>query len=212
MDIYSFISSKDVAAHCRETGKTWNTFEMAVIIGRSDRTREEKHAAWRELIGNYPDMPTPGNRFGNIHQKLESIMSIEERELELFKTPGPGVFYKYSIFVLGSLDSDNPEHLAKVVAFSEGYNYGTEGWGYYVNENGCLYGDHIIGNDTYEYYKGKLEGNDRLLHYVSLYFKDEIEIASLLNMQCRIMMEHQLNNNFNIDSHGCYIPENLRAE
>ena len=48
MGIYSFIRSPDVAAHCRAIGKTWNTYEMAVIIGRSNRTREDRHEAWRE--------------------------------------------------------------------------------------------------------------------------------------------------------------------
>ena len=61
MDIYGFINSRDVAAHCREINKVWTPFEMAVIIGRSDKTMSEKHAAWRELITDYPDMPTVEN-------------------------------------------------------------------------------------------------------------------------------------------------------
>jgi len=47
---------------------------------------------------------------------------------------------------------------------------------------------------------------------MSVYFNDEIDIASLLNMQCKIMMEHQLNTNFSTNSHGCYIPEYKLAE
>ena len=73
-------------------------------------------------------------------------------------------------------------------------------------------GGHTYPYDCFEYYRGKLEGKDRLLHYVSLFYQNEIGIAELLNMQCRLIMEHQLNNHFNIDSHGCYIPENLLAE
>lgn len=44
MDIYSFLRSPDVAAHCRNINKTWNTFEVAVIISRSICTIHEKHA------------------------------------------------------------------------------------------------------------------------------------------------------------------------
>ena len=332
MDIYRFIDSKDVAAHCREIGKTWNTFEMAVIIGRSNKTTAERYEAWRELIDHYPDMQTPGNRHESIHKELAKHMVNEERKLAYFMTPQPGAVYRYDIwsdendcwsrstfqcvedaikaakemcddeaavirvekvydiyvnyeplsiiasldsvgnieslnfyalgsreertkmfpainpdiyfvdwggflcsdytyvdiptpfkrgdiltwgdhiFVLHSLDSDNPERLAKIVGLSNGYNYGTEGWGYFVNDNGCLYGDHISGNDAYEYYHGKLEGNNRLLHYVSLYYQDKIDLAALLNMQCRIILECQLSNNFNIDSHGCYVPVDLLAE
>jgi hypothetical protein len=89
----------------------------------------------------------------------------------------------------------------------------TCGWGYFVNMNGLLYGGHLLSKTAnYTHYKGKLEGNSRLLHYLSLYFKDEIGIAAMLNMQDRIMLECQLDNNFNIDSHGCYVPVNLLAE
>ena len=328
MDIYSFIRSKDVAAHCREIGKTWNTYEMAVIIGRSHRTIAEKHEAWCELIKSYPDMPTPENRFKSIHEEIEKLMDIQECELTLFMTPEIGAFYKHTIpsddiarwskytyqcfedallaakdswknvdvpeicvvkvfaktddntpeitatanadrdgnilflwfsgrqedlakmfpsatiddmddyicsdytyidiptpfkrgdiliwrryiFVLDSLDSDNPERLEENVERSSGYNYETGGLGYFVNDNGGLYGDHVDGNDTYRYYRGKLEGNNRLLHYVSLYFKGEIDIAALLCMQCRIILEHQLSSSFSLDLHGCYIPEHLHAE
>ena len=57
MDIYSFIKSKDVAAYCREINKTWNTFEMVIIIERCySKKIIERHKAWRELIDQYPDM------------------------------------------------------------------------------------------------------------------------------------------------------------
>jgi len=74
MDIYSFFRSADVAAYCRELNKTWNTYEMAIIIGRSQKTKAEKHEAWRDLIDNYPDMPTPKNRFESIHMELKKHM------------------------------------------------------------------------------------------------------------------------------------------
>jgi hypothetical protein len=87
-------------------------------------------------------------------------------------------------------------------------------WGYFVSEDGVLYGDHAYDFDCFEYYDGKLEENNRLLHYVSLYLKDEndIDLPALLNMQCRIVAEHHLKYSFHINSHGAYIRENLLAE
>jgi len=86
MDIYDFIRSRDVAAHCRKINKTWNTHEMAVIISRSNRTLEEKRSAWQELIDRHPDMPTPPNchgiEFDSIHKKLAEIMEFDRRVLE----------------------------------------------------------------------------------------------------------------------------------
>ena len=32
MDIYSYLNSKVVATYCREIGKTWTMYEMAIII------------------------------------------------------------------------------------------------------------------------------------------------------------------------------------
>ena len=98
IDIYNFINSPDVADYCREIGKVWTPFEMAVIIGRNTRhSMEEKHEAWRELIADYPDMPTPATpgypRFESLHQKLAEVISYEERALALFLSPEAGTFY-----------------------------------------------------------------------------------------------------------------------
>ena len=302
MDIYSFLRSKDVAEHCRAISKKWNTYEMAVIIGRSGRSTIEKHIAWKDLIDNFPDMPLPeptGLSFFNAEslyenpEKQKSIIEIlkgqikyDENILDLFMKLESNAFYKitaqegeeysskkYSsyedaifasrdienkdkdqdqnicikkiifetedewmtisaeldcdrnivswhhyffynsktnekllpyyeegkisdflydsftyveiptpfkrgdiltsrhadVFVLDSYDGDEPETLARGLSKGGPYNYETEGWGYFVNDNGCLYGDHACQIDFYEYYRGKLEGNNRLLHYVSLF-------------------------------------------
>jgi hypothetical protein len=50
MDIYDFINSSDVAAHCREINKQWDSFEMAVIIARSERPMVDKAIMQREFI------------------------------------------------------------------------------------------------------------------------------------------------------------------
>ena len=83
MDIYSFINSKDIAEHCRKLNKTWNTYEMAVIIGRSKRPLSERRDAWRELIKNFPNMPTHLDRhdckYDSIHQELIEILKLNDK-------------------------------------------------------------------------------------------------------------------------------------
>ena len=103
MNIYSFIRSRDVAEYCQSIGKTWNPVDMAVIIGRSNRrSLADKHAAWRELITDYPDMEIPGicregPSYGSLHERLAELINYEERVLELFKTPEANTFYKSEI-------------------------------------------------------------------------------------------------------------------
>ena len=117
---------------------------------------------------------------------------------------------KKNIFVLDCLDRDDP------VSFARHLDYGDDtdmaGWGFFVNENGILYGDHIWYYDRFVYFNGKLEGKDALLHYVNLFFYDKIRLPELLTMQCRILLEEQIENNLRIDTHGCYIIEELCAE
>ena len=251
MDIYSYLNSRDVAEHCRKINKTWNPFEMAVIIGRSCRPAKDKRGAWRELIENYPDMSvcrglelntenlnllrtrqdfTDYNDiiFDSIHQKLIEIMNGDDNTLNKyfiwFYVDIPLPFKRgdilisstnkvnSNIFVLESLDSDTPNEIERTLKRTGCDNYMTEGWGFFVDDCGVLYGDHIHQNDNYEYYNGKLEGNNQFLHYVSLYLREEIQLPALLNMQLRIVAEHLLNNHFLINSHGRYIPEDELVE
>jgi hypothetical protein len=334
MDIYSFIRSPDVAAHCRKIGKTWNTCETAVIISRSDRPTADKHAAWRELIDCYPDMPAMPNfhrvDFESTHKMLAETMDYERRILERFKTPESGAIYRYGVewtgktddssfftsfekadadlkdqwtrdeapricfekvimggagesagriscnfdyegnlyglcvsvtdeahanllpgtdrgnlwgdnlatlffidipspfkrgdlltyngngetdvFVLDSINRDDPERLARYLRGEAADGTDLTGWGFFVDDVGALYGDHAYDYDRFEYYTGRLEGKNRLLHYVGLYMTGEIGLPELLNMQCRIVAEQLLSNRFNINSHGCCIPESLLAE
>ena len=97
MDIYAFINSPDVAAHCCEINKTWTPFEMAVIIGRSRRPMIDRHTAWRALINEYPDMATPAtsyyDSYPSLHRLLAELIEYEERELALFKTSETGAVY-----------------------------------------------------------------------------------------------------------------------
>ena len=331
MDIYSFINSRDVAAHCRGINKVWTPFEMAVIIGRSRQPMTEKHEAWRELIADYPDMPTSKNihydSYDSFHKKLSEVIEYEECVLARFKMPEQGAVYMYKvrwygenkyshsvfnsfetaladakdrwnqteapeiimekvfaenrgclearlgydgnlyyvgthgdcsglfsdidfhreldlfmdmfyidipvpfkrgdiltiptnpapgerdpIFVLDWIDCDDKERLAR--RLSGGFGDGTDmiGWGFFVSDDGILYGDHTGYYDCFEYYRGKLNDEECLLHYVSLYLKNEIFLPELLAMQCRIMLTHQLNNNLRVNVHGRHILEYQLAE
>jgi DNA gyrase inhibitor GyrI len=92
-----FINSPDIAAHCREINHQFTTFEMAVIIWRSKRNMADKHAAWRAIITDYPDTPTPKNMhydsFDSTHEKLKEVIADDERRLALFKLTEPGAVY-----------------------------------------------------------------------------------------------------------------------
>jgi len=105
MDIYSFIDSEEIAEHCRSIGQTWTPFEMAVIIGYSNCTVVDKHTAWRELIANYPDMPTLEHynddstpkfvNYDSFHKKLIETIEYEEQVAALFMKQEEEAKYKY---------------------------------------------------------------------------------------------------------------------
>jgi hypothetical protein len=79
---------------------------MAVIVGYSLRTVTEKHTAWRELIDDYPDMPTlehyiynhAGNHkfvsYPSFHKKLNETIGYEEQVAALFMKQEVGAKYK----------------------------------------------------------------------------------------------------------------------
>ncbi|MCL2187953.1 MAG: hypothetical protein FWB87_04235 [Defluviitaleaceae bacterium] len=86
------------------------------------------------------------------------------------------------------------------------------GWGLYATEDGYVYGNHTALYYGFSYFKGKLRNNEYILHYVNLFMKGEIALTELLTMQCRIVMEHTLDDVLLKQSHGCYLPDNLLAE
>jgi len=85
-------------------------------------------------------------------------------------------------------------------------------WGFFVNENGILHGDHTTSYDSLVYYNGKFEGNYRLLHYLNLYFNEKLGLPEFVAMQNRIMIEKILNHNLHINWHGISVPDELLAE
>ena len=357
MDIYSFIRSKDVATHCRNIGKTWNTCEMATMIDRSNHTIADKHTAWQKLIEQYPDMSAimPNYHkvcFDSVHKKIAERIDYDQQAIKWFKTPENGALYTYGshtwgagnfttfekaltdlteswfnkrkelnpyfekaidtdlifgwsqngvpyiyfekkfpdlevgggaalcdcdgnlyklwvwvedevyakwfphvtknqktmvglyefefadlffidipipfkrgdlltcaghkkteVFVLDGCNIfDNPKQYARCLRGEIGDGSDLDGWGFFVNDAGVLYGDHTKDYDSFEYYNGELVGKDRLLHYVSLFISDKIRLPEFLTMQNRLIAEHLLNSNFRFDEHSGCIPEHLLCE
>jgi hypothetical protein len=91
MDIYKFLESPQIAEHCRKLGQTWNPFEMAIIIGHSERSIFQKHIAWRELMTNYPDVPTFETkdypRYESFHSRLLEFINYEEKIISSLEIP-----------------------------------------------------------------------------------------------------------------------------
>jgi len=88
MNIYNFLVSQDIAAHCEEIGHIFNPLEMAIIVALSEKTMKEKHMAWREIVSEYPDMPIHGSlnfkARDSLHDYLYDFISREEITLESF--------------------------------------------------------------------------------------------------------------------------------
>jgi hypothetical protein len=137
MNIYDYINhwtgkgdrSKDVAEHCKSIGQTWTPFEMAVIIGQSDRSIAEKHAAWCELIFDYPDMPTIPNYktpvYHSLHEALNELIAFEEC-IELFlKKQEKEVYYEYIVDMGWDSESDKVNQIYSqnnISMFEEAWN------------------------------------------------------------------------------------------
>jgi hypothetical protein len=117
-----------------------------------------------------------------------------------------------TIFVLEGLGIDDPKRQESRLRGEMSDGTDLIGWGLYVTDNGVLFGDHTGDYDGFIYYKGELEGNDRLLHYVSLFYQNRIRLPELLTMQNRIMFEKFLKDDLLTQSHGVYILDELLAE
>ena len=115
------------------------------------------------------------------------------------------------IFVLDSFDRDDPKWLEKH-ASGRLRSAAEKVRGFCVEESGQLY-DYVSEYDHEQlaYYRGKLEGHQRPLHYISLYLKDKIRLSELLTMQCKIILQH-MDNDLRIYTHGCRTLNDLPAE
>ena len=105
-DIYSFIPSRDIAAHCRALGHEFTPLEQAVIIYHSKKSLSERHNAWQNIIDTLPDMKVtewsglkhePRIYHESLHQFLAEYMRIENRLAERLKAKESDAVYSYSV-------------------------------------------------------------------------------------------------------------------
>jgi len=87
---YEWLISPDVAAYCEEIGHYFDSLEMAVIAEISGRPQKERHAFWREIIDQLPDMPVVAScnfkARDSLHELLAELIALEESEAaEFFK-------------------------------------------------------------------------------------------------------------------------------
>jgi hypothetical protein len=96
-DIYSYIPSRDIAAHCRKLQHEFNPLEQAFIVYLSDKTLAEKHKAWQKIIDTLPDMEVPEScdclKYDSLHRLLRDYMGVENRVVEMLKSDEPNAAY-----------------------------------------------------------------------------------------------------------------------
>jgi hypothetical protein len=101
MNIYDFFNSPDVAEHCQSIGHKLNAVESAVMVFKSkSRTIAEKHAAYKAIIAEHPDMELQEcGRLGHVksfHKALEEFVVYENSLLEHFLKPEQDAVYQYN--------------------------------------------------------------------------------------------------------------------
>ncbi|MDR2572365.1 MAG: hypothetical protein LBD23_18995 [Oscillospiraceae bacterium] len=143
MNIYDYFSSLDIVNHCKEIGHVFTSLEMTVIIDISDRTIEEKHAAWHEIIADYPDMPIPeSNGFDkghdSLHEYLKEYMAHTKKQINDFMTPRKDEVYHFSTFrKIGLYDSDDKDDNGLYTTFEKVWENLQE----WENEYSCAWKD-----------------------------------------------------------------------
>ena len=100
MDIYSFIHSKDIEAHCRKIKHEFTPIESAYLIWQSAKySIEEKHKAYRELIETTENRAfTKESRQYRLHNFLEQYMEVENKLLDIFYDSGDAAAYSTWVY------------------------------------------------------------------------------------------------------------------
>ncbi|MCL2153158.1 MAG: hypothetical protein FWH57_09430 [Oscillospiraceae bacterium] len=110
MNIYEYLTSPDIAAHCEKIGHVFNPLEMAVIVQLSNKPIKDKHIAWREIIADYPDMPIHESvnfkARDSLHDYLREFIALEEKAIEHFMSPGKNTIYRYAVNLRSILDNE----------------------------------------------------------------------------------------------------------
>ena len=104
MDITKFLNSKDIASYLRRIRYAFTPEQaMYVIHAAEERTLPEKHAAYEELIGAYPDHALRERRQGvfkdqTVASFLRTYMQRENALLAEFKRDGDDAICTYDYF------------------------------------------------------------------------------------------------------------------
>ena len=116
IDTASFLNSKDIAEYWHQIGFICTPLQSAYIVWQNHtKTLEEKHTAWREIIGTMPDCPVAiGHRktnmgiseslAGSLHEFLQTYMRLQNKLIEQFYKNGNHAVYLYRILYEGDED------------------------------------------------------------------------------------------------------------
>ena len=111
-DITTFLNSKDIAEHWKKIGFTCTPVQAAYIIWQShEKSLQEKHEAWKELMETMPDCPFAEGRrkerlkchipealTDSLHAFLKAYMALEDKTLERFCREEANTAYGYRSF------------------------------------------------------------------------------------------------------------------
>ena len=119
IDITTFLNSKDIAEHWKKIGFTCTPVQAAYIIYEShEKSLQEKHAAWKELMETTPDCPfaegrrkehmldIPETLTGSLHAFLRAYMALEDKTLERFYREEANTAYGYRSFPESSYEAE----------------------------------------------------------------------------------------------------------
>ena len=111
-DITTFLNSKDIAEHWKKIGFACTPVQAAYIIWQShEKSLQEKHEAWKELMETTPDCPfaegrrkehlkrhIPDALTDSLHAFLKAYMALEDKTLERFYREEANTAYGYRSF------------------------------------------------------------------------------------------------------------------
>ena len=100
MDFYSFVNSRDIREHLKKIKYQFTAVEAAWIVWKCKHvTFSEKHQAWSEIIGIYPDCEIEKRSNTayqpSLHTFLKELMDFENRCVVSVKTDEPYTFFSY---------------------------------------------------------------------------------------------------------------------
>lgn len=122
MDIYEFIESRDIREHCRKIQYKFTARESAFLIWQSDKTIQQKHAAYREIIETMPDEKLNERictaEFEHLHEFLSRYMECENYLFRVFGEREEAV-YMSKVFYNGEWENEKKTYSIHDVCLNE---------------------------------------------------------------------------------------------